>query len=75
MIGPDCKGAGLLGKALGTYLLLKSDEALRALSMWLKKVSALSAAVGRIVDALKLKRMWNNTILVFAGDNGGSIDG
>jgi hypothetical protein len=34
-------------------------------------VSALDDAVGAIVSALKSKDMWQNTVLVFSGDNGG----
>lgn len=34
-------------------------------------VTALDDAVGRIKQALQDKQMWNNTLVVFSGDNGG----
>tara|TARA_B110000208_G_scaffold60322_1_gene78553 strand:- start:267 stop:2114 length:1848 start_codon:yes stop_codon:yes gene_type:complete len=39
------------------------------------QVSALSEAVGNITAALKRQGMWENTILIFQGDNGGPVDG
>ena len=40
------------------------------------QVSSLSEAVGTLVDALKANGdMWNNSVLVFQGDNGGPLDG
>lgn len=37
--------------------------------------SALSDGIGQIVDALKANGMYNNSVIVFQGDNGGPLDG
>lgn len=39
------------------------------------QVSALSEGVGNLTRALAAKGMWNNTVLIFMGDNGGPSDG
>ena len=39
------------------------------------QVTALSEAVGNLSKALARRNMWNNTVLVFMGDNGGPNDG
>ena len=36
-------------------------------------VSAMDAAVGTIVDAIKAKGMSENTLIVFHSDNGGAV--
>jgi arylsulfatase A-like enzyme len=46
------------------------DDARRS---YLAAVSALDAAIGRIVDALEKKGMLENTLIVFHSDNGGAI--
>eukprot|EP00927_Polykrikos_kofoidii_P048039 TRINITY_DN42276_c0_g2_i1.p1 TRINITY_DN42276_c0_g2~~TRINITY_DN42276_c0_g2_i1.p1 ORF type:complete len:603 (-),score=82.77 TRINITY_DN42276_c0_g2_i1:106-1914(-) len=39
------------------------------------QVSALSEGIGNITRALKGAGMWDNTVLIFMGDNGGPVDG
>ena len=45
----------------------------RAGSNYAAIVTNLDAIVGRIVDALKTKQMYNDTLIVFCSDNGGPI--
>ena len=39
------------------------------------QVSALSEAVGNVTAALRRRDMWNRTVFVLMGDNGGPLDG
>lgn len=34
----------------------------------------LDSGIQRVIDALKAKAMWENTVLIFASDNGGPLD-
>lgn len=38
-------------------------------------VKALDESVGRVVKALKKKKVYENTVIVFATDNGGAPNG
>lgn len=38
------------------------------------QVNLLDNIVGQIVDKLKEKQFWDNTLLIFTTDNGGSLD-
>ena len=40
----------------------------------LSQVSAVDEALGNLTGALRLKRMWQHTLLVFSSDNGGPTD-
>ena len=45
----------------------------RQRATYLGMVTALDAAVGRVVRTLRRAAMWDNTILVFLSDNGGGV--
>jgi len=42
--------------------------------IYCEQVSLLDDSVRQIVEALKNNRLWNNTYVIFAADNGGSVD-
>ena len=37
-------------------------------------VSYMDASIGAVIDALKARQMWSNTLMIFMSDNGGSLN-
>jgi arylsulfatase A-like enzyme len=37
-------------------------------------IAAVDDSIGEIVQALKLKQLWENTLIIFSSDNGGPAD-
>jgi arylsulfatase A-like enzyme len=45
----------------------------KARRSYLGMVSAVDAAIGGVVTALKTQKLWANTVLLLNGDNGGPV--
>jgi arylsulfatase I/J len=56
------------------FLQLYDDSIFKARRNGLAQISAVDEGIANITAALKLKGMWENTLLVFSSDNGGPAD-
>lgn len=47
-----------------------ADDTIRQIKAYYATISHLDAQIGRIIQAVKDQGLWENTLIVFAGDNG-----